>query len=378
MAWQRRLQSTLAAADALSDRARARLRRVLPARRSLLLMPYWGFGTGAELHLHGRVLRDPGFRAPEVADPRWRNLVGLYKMMQSDEVPHARVTARIGLQEHQAEADDEGYFRFDVAPSAPQAPGWHRVELELLDPRNPDGSVAEAIGEVLVPSPQARFGVISDIDDTVLFSHVRDRRRMLMLLVRGNAATRQPFHGVAPFYRALQCGDGTPGAPNPLFYVSSSPWNLYPLLTGFLQGQGIPRGPLLLKDFGDHTLFEHRDHGSHKLASIERILTAYPTLPFVLLGDSGEQDPEIYARVVRDFPERIRAIYIRCVDPSPARLAEIDRLIAAVRTCGTQLVLAPDSAFAAAHAAAEGLIDPAALAEIRADASGIAAVPPAR
>jgi phosphatidate phosphatase APP1 len=365
-----RLQRIVAGADALGDRARARLRRIVPSRRALLLVPYLGFGTPERIELCGRVLRDPGFSAPDEADSSWRNLVELYKRMQSDEVPHARLQARLGALEREVRADDEGYFSVELESAQRLTPGWHGLDLALLDPTNPDGTQAVARGEVHVPAPAARFGVISDIDDTVLWSNAMSRRRMLLLLIRNNSHTRQPFHGVAPFYRALVRGEGDDG--NPLFFVSSSPWNLYTPLIEFMERQGIPRGPLLLKDYGDHTLFEHRDHGSHKLASIEKIISTYPDLPFVLIGDSGEQDPEIYAQVVRDFPERVQVIYIRCVDPSPARLAAIDDLVAAVRACGTQLVLAPDSATAAAHAAAEGLIDPAALAGIRADRSGIA------
>jgi phosphatidate phosphatase APP1 len=365
-----RLQRIVSRADTLGDTARARLRRIVPSRRSLLLVPYAGFGTPQRIELSGRVLRDPGFKAPDASDRSWRNLVELYKRMQSDEVPHARLRARLGDQVQEVEADDEGYFAFDIGPAQALAPGWHALEVELLAPTNPDGSTARAQGDVHIPAIGARFGVISDIDDTVLWSNAMSRRRMLLLLIRNNSHTRQPFHGVAPFYRALVEGDGDDG--NPLFFVSSSPWNLYTPLVEFMERQGIPRGPLLLKDYGDHTLFEHRDHGSHKLASIEKIIATYPQLPFVLIGDSGEQDPEIYAQVVRDFPDRVRVIYIRCVDPSPARLAAIDALVAAVRDCGTQLVLAQDSAAAAAHAAAEGLIDPSALAGIREDRSGVA------
>jgi phosphatidate phosphatase APP1 len=88
-------------------------------------------------------------------------------------------------------------------------------------------------------------------------------------------------------------------------------------------------------------------------------------LPFVLIGDSGERDPEIYGQVVHDHPNRVRVIYIRSVNPDPARIEAIDRLIDEVRPTGVQLVLAPDSEFAAAHAAAEGLISAAGLAAVR-------------
>jgi len=80
------------------------------------------------------------------------------------------------------------------------------------------------------------------------------------------------------------------------------------------------------------------------------ILDSFPDLPFVLIGDSGERDPEIYRDIVKEYPARIRAIYIRSINKHPSRLAAIDRLIEEIRHTDSQLVLTPDSEFAAAHA----------------------------
>jgi phosphatidate phosphatase APP1 len=178
---------------------------------------------------------------------------------------------------------------------------------------------------------------------------------MILALALSNARTRKPFKGVGAFYRALHRGL------NPVFYVSKSPWNLYVPLVEFLEHQGLPLGPLVLRDFG----LRMRKH--HKTEAIEAILRTYPRLPFILIGDSGEHDPEIYADIVRRHPTRIRAVYIRSVDPRAARLGAIEKLIGEVARTGCQLVLAPDSEFAAAHAAAEGLIPATALADVRAD-----------
>jgi phosphatidate phosphatase APP1 len=174
-------------------------------------------------------------------------------------------------------------------------------------------------------------------------------------LALSNSQTRKPFPGVAAFYRALHRGR------NPFFYVSKSPHNLYVPLIEFLQRQQLPAGPLLLRDYG---LRMNRDH---KTTAIEDILATYPALRFLLIGDSGEQDPEIYTAVLNRFPERIRVIYIRSVDRSPARLKAIERLVEKVASTGCQLVLAQDSEFAAAHAAAEGLIPATELARVRMD-----------
>ena len=126
-----------------------------------------------------------------------------------------------------------------------------------------------------------------------------------------------------------------------------------------LEVQRLPLGPLILRDFG------WRREKEHKRKAIEDILRTYPKLKFVLIGDSGEKDPEIYASLMRRHPERIRAIYIRSVNPK--RISEIEKLTTEVAKTGCQLVLAPDSEFAAAHAAAEGLIQASDLRAVRSE-----------
>ena len=262
--------------------------------------------------------------------------VAFLKLMESDEVPGVRVRAMFQGRRYETVTDREGYFHFDLTVRKGSV-GWQEVDLE-----------PKATGRVLLPSPRARFGVISDIDDTLIPSGATKKLRMVIRLALSNPLTRKPFEGVAEFYRALHAGV------NPLFYVSKSPWNLYLPLLELLKTQRIPLGPLLLRDFGLH-LFR-RGRQQHKLLQIERILASCRALPFVLIGDSGEQDPEIYSEIVRRHPRRIRVIYIRAIDPDSARLAAIGQLAAQVRRTDCQLVLVPDTAYAAAHAAGEGLI----------------------
>ena len=321
----------------------------LRARDPVIILPYRGYGNARRLVLPGRVLEDEGFRAARAGERRWRNLAAFIKRLESDEVPFARLRARYGGTEHELRADREGYFRLEL--EARCAPGWHTVELALAGQPS-----VRALGRVLVPRREARFGVVSDLDDTVVESRVTRKLRMLVTLALSNARTRKPFRGVAAFYRALHAGA------NPVFYVSNSPWNLYVPLAEYLEAQGFPEGPLFLRNLG---LRMPRDH---KHVAITALLEAYPRLPFVLIGDSGERDPEIYRDIVRRFPGRIRAIYIRSVDPSPARVAAIERLIREVVPTGCQLVLAPEAYPAAAHAAGEGLIQPSALRAVRGDA----------
>jgi phosphatidate phosphatase APP1 len=316
-------------------------------RDPVIILPYLGYGTPERLSLCGRVLQDEGFRPTRDAERRWRNAVAFFKRMESDEVPGARL--RASFQESTAEviSDRQGYFSVELKISHAK-PGWHDVQLALV--RDPH---IKATGRVLVPPRGAQFGIISDIDDTIVYSHVIRKLRMIVSLAFSNARTRKPFKGVGAFYRALHRGI------NPVFYISKSPWNLFVPLVEFMELQGLPLGPLLLRDFG------LRMKKDHKAQAIESVLRTYPKLSFILIGDSGEADPEIYSAIVRRFPNRIRAIYIRSVNP--ARVSAIERLIGQVSSARCQLVLAPDTEFAAAHAAAEGLISASALADVRAD-----------
>lgn len=347
------------------------------AHDPIIISPYLGYGNTARLYLSGRVLEDEGFIPVDEVDSPLENLLNMFKRFESDEVGGARLLARFQGVEQAGTTDRDGYFQLEL--EAPQAAGeseWYQVQLELPDYLDQSGQPVKATGQVLVPPPSARFGVISDIDDTIVWSNAVNKLQMLLIVLLRNERTRVPFKGVAGFYQALRRGAGS-SEQNPIFYVSSSPWNLYNLLLGFMTIHQIPVGPILLRDYGGHSLFSAGDHHAHKLSKIEPLLQLYPNLPFILIGDSGQQDPEIYREIVQKYPGRIRVIYIRSVNPDPARIAAIDALIGEVQKLDCQLVLVPDSEFAAAHAAAEGLITPESLAQVRAHKNDDQQAPPA-
>jgi phosphatidate phosphatase APP1 len=215
-----------------------------------------------------------------------------------------------------------------------------------------------------MPGSEAEYGVISDLDDTVIRTDVQSVPRMIRAVALGSAHTRLPFSGVAAFYRALQLGRS--GRPlNPIFYVSSSPWNLYDLLDEFLAIRGIPAGPLILRDWGIGV--NAARNAPHKLEAIAHILDAYPSLPFILIGDSGQQDPEIYSEIIARYPTRIQAAYIRNVTPQPERSAAVKNLIRQVTEAGSTMVLTDDTIAAARHALERGWIAENALGAILAD-----------
>lgn len=328
------------------------------------ILPYRGFGTNQSLQIRGRVLEDKQIGGPKEDDSWWRNLCNMYRRFDSDEIPNVRVRATYHEDVQETVTDEEGYFEVTFRPLTPPNPStlWHEVQIELLDEIVPGQTDVTAVGQILVPPVDAEFGVISDMDDTVLQTHATNLWRMAKLTFLNNARTRLPFEGVAAFYRALQ--RGPQGAyQNPIFYVSSSAWNIYDLLVDFLDLNRIPAGPLLLRDLGIRKSNTQLLGHQHKLDKIERILGTYPDLPFVLIGDSGQDDPKIYRQAVLDFPGRIAAIYIR--DIVPNHRARVEDFAKEVKEHGVDMLLVQDTVVAAVHAAEKGLISPTQLGEIR-------------
>jgi phosphatidate phosphatase APP1 len=325
------------------------------------ILPYRGYGTPERLSLRGRVLERRGITRPTGRNSVARNLLNMVRRFDSSEVPGARMRASFdhprGMVEARAVADGEGFFevRMDLPEPLDGPPEWHPVRLELLGPKARGQGRVKKTGLVLVPRG-ASFGVISDIDDTVVHSGVTNLLKMVRISLFNDARSRLPFEGVAAFYEALRRGPEGDGH-NPIFYVSSSPWNLYDLLEEFLDVHGVPSGPMFLKDWSPTNLLSH---GQHKLRAIRTLLSTYPELPFVLIGDSGERDPEICLQVVRENPGRVPAVYIRdvttgAVKRAARRDADVREIAAELGRLGVEALVSPDTAAAAEHAAAMGL-----------------------
>lgn len=342
-----------------------------------------GFGSPRAVWLTGRVLRQNDLVSPVDEAPFWDNLTAAVSRFLTDEV--ADITVRIEAfgQIFRTKTNHEGFFDITIDPAIepPTGRAWFPVRYVLEGILQPDGYEGELgsgrsrvwgrevvkDGQLMIAPAYSQFGVISDIDDTVLVTGATSLWQTLRLTFLENAFTRLPFAGVAAFYRALQSGAVTTLF-NPIYFVSSSPWNLYDLLIDFLRIQGIPKGPILLRDLElSASMLSQEGHHLHKMAMIRKVMDVNPELAFILLGDSGQQDPEIYADIIRTNPGRIVVAYIRDVSREADRDAAVQHLIQTAAAYNVPMLLVPNTVAAAEHAAALGLIDPDALPEIRAD-----------
>ena len=315
---------------------------------------YRGYATRTQILVSGRILANRSPADPHDGGSLWRNLIDAYHRFETDEVPHLPVTIRFEGEQQTVETDAEGYFHAELPRRAQIGEAWLAAEARCTF----RGEAMAATHEIIAPGADAEFGIISDLDDTVIETNVTSILTAAKLTFIGNAKTRKPLEGVGALYASLAAGRATRPL-NPIFYVSSSPWNLYHLLCHFMKLNEIPRGPIFLRDYGfdPKTLMKTRSHRG-KLERALKIMADFPELPFVLVGDSGQHDAELYAQAAALHPHRIKAIYIRDVDPTTASRRD-DHVREHIRTAaqhGVPMLLAPDSQAMAHHAAELGLI----------------------
>lgn len=324
--------------------------------RSIIIVSYNGYGFGNQIFMVGRVLKNNRVAKSSPEDSVWSNVKKMIRRFRTIVIPGVRVKTVIDGQEFIAITNEEGYFEFsiDLKKTVQADAEWITLPLVLLDQVVRRQSEVQTNAPIYIPLQGVEFGVISDIDDTIIPTGAMRLGEMLKTTFAKNAHGRVPFPGVSSLYSALRFGaDGIEN--NPFFYVSSSPWNLFDFLIQLMDIHSIPAGPLMLRDIGlSRTELISGDHGEHKLAQIRKILKVYSSLNFMLIGDSGQEDPAIYLEVVKEFPERILTVFIRDIHES--RHEFVMEKQAEMKLLGVEMLLIKDSEEAKAYASAKGWI----------------------
>lgn len=202
-------------------------------------------------------------------------------------------------QVRQAVSDKDGLFEASF-PAAQASP----FPVGALVAKAAAGA-ASGEGPVQVVADDAPFLVVSDFDDTVAVTHVQSKRELLKSALLSDESTTPPVEGMAAFYACLAQAAPAPG----FAFVSGSPVEFSPRLQGFLSKHGFPPAALHLRVLGTKTL------SGYKEPHLRALLSRFPQ-KFVLVGDSGEADPEVYTTILKEFPGRIAAVYIRDVGRS--------------------------------------------------------------
>lgn len=295
-----------------------KVKKTLKFRRQISIYSYLGYANGTKFYIKGRVLQDPRIEILE-GQSRLKTLYNNYKRFESDEVEGAVLLIKLEGQAFTVVSDKEGYFdlegTMDHAFEAKNQNTWIPYQIQLKD------SLAQSEGQILLPAKNRDYGIISDVDDTVLQTFTTSRLRLKMIYATFflSPYKRLPMEGIQEVYQEFEKGSSGQNA-HPIFYVSNSPWNIYDSIYTFLKIKKFPKGPIFLRDYGTHMLKKKKEADIHKLRTIRHIMEMYPRLPFLMMGDTASEDADFYLKFADEFPDRVKAIYIRNTkDTSNAR-----------------------------------------------------------
>ena len=201
------------------------LRRRLKLNAPLQIITYYSYGTINRLYIKGRVLENKGIQSAQDKHTIFDNMVNIYHRFQSDEIPGARLRVRFQNTENLITTDEEGYFMFNLVPDSPiqWEDMWHKVDVVLIEAPVPFKAGLKSTAKVLIPPLEAEYGIISDIDDTIIQTSATQMLAMARTIFLNNARTRLPFAGVSEFYKALQLGRN--GKRN-------NPFSMFPVVHG--------------------------------------------------------------------------------------------------------------------------------------------------
>lgn len=325
----------------------------------LQIVTFLSYGTANHLYVKGRALEDENI---DMAAKGFFNLLwNAYKRFETDLIKNTSLVLTLpDGRIIKTESDAQGYFLIDqtienILPLVDEN-GWLKYEMAFAESKKGRKIQNENIfpGEVMIVPNSAKFGVISDVDDTIIHTGLTSRFKWKVIknTFFKLAEQRIPLEGAATFYQKLK--NGTSGHDrNPIFYVSHSPWNLYRYLEFFLWKNNFPKGPILLRDFANPFAKKYKPEKPQKQKEIINILKTYPQLPFILIGDSGQHDPDIYIEIAEAHPERVLAIYMRSVNHK-RKMLRVNGLFANFET--VPVLLVEKSEFAVAHAKQMGFI----------------------
>ena len=218
------------------------------------------------------------------------------------------VVVEVGGRSFELTCDRGGYL--DATVEVDQEPGWHEARLRVAHPDV--AGTAEVVLPILVIADDVRIGVVSDIDDTIMVTALP--RPFLAawnaFVLHENA--RRVVPGMPVLYAEIE--HRHPGTP--VIYLSTGAWNVAPALRRFLASHGFPAGPLLLTDWGPTNTGVFRSGREHKDHNLRQLVAMFPQITWLLVGDDGQHDPEIYGSLAREHPDRVRAIALRELTPS--------------------------------------------------------------
>lgn len=296
--------------------------------------PYVGYGTGRYSRLICRTVYGPANRpirgirrgirgmltipAPHVPVSIDIDGIALQTVQVGSTQQFDQLDATRSTKMEYAFSDCSGYL--DLLAERRLKPGIHKVTYRVKG-RKP------VVDELFTIEPSTQVGVISDVDDTIMITQVPTVWKAAYNMLLLSPKKRSPVPGMNVLYNKI--ADLFPEAP--FFYLSTSPWNVEGSIRHFIADQGYPNGPLLLRDLDPRPKTFVPDGVQHKLEYVEQLMTDFPDMKFILIGDDGQKDPTTYATIARRYPGRVLAIGIRQLSMKETPVLPLPGVTGAVR-----------------------------------------------
>lgn len=312
------------------------------------IIPYTGYGNHHEVHLAGSAVYETIQKKSHKNDSKWLNARRMLRNFYTKPIKHKRVTIVANGVTVSTKTDKRGYFEVKLLLKQKLVAGWHTARYYF---ENETAEKTACKGMFLIVGQESTYGVISDIDDTIVESYAYRFVKKLWVMLTHNETTRKTTQNISGFYGQLHAGL------NPFFYVSSSERNLYPFWDLLLKQRGFPPGPLLLNVFNYgffDLIFSGKGKHGHKYDTISSLLNFYEPLEFILVGDNGQKDVSIYYQLICNFPNRIISVYI--VEARKRKISPIIRN--GFKQKNIDLIVTKNLDEAISHAIQKGFISP--------------------
>jgi len=315
----------------------------------VVIRVYHAYAYGSAVHVRGRVLREDFVKAKP--NDRWfRNLINMIRRLMSYELPSVQLEINYNSALKTVMLDREGFFNAKLSNKE----GVSDTIILTIKQKNLDRFHKKDVSQKAIVSPIGRalqLALVSDIDDTLLRTGVTSffKWRLIINTLFRNPLRRRTFEGAPLLYNELSNSGHIP-----VFYISNSPWNMHDYLSDYLTAKGYPTGILLLRDININEFKDRNVREQNKYKEIAELYHNLKELEFILIGDAGEYDVDIYLQLADEFPNRTRAIYIRSVE-SDKRNERVKRLIEE-NTVETPILLFEESHEVQTHARSMGLM----------------------
>jgi phosphatidate phosphatase APP1 len=278
--------------------------------RKAIIDIYDSYGTSGKVTVTGRVYKKKSIQPVSTTDSKFRNIIRNIKYYTPDGIGNLDVNVSANGISRLVKTDSKGFFKASFDNTGLQQ-GVSTLSAKLTTTKFKYDIPQEQV--VIDSADSNKVGIVSDIDDTVKYTGVNQKIKMIKDVLTGNYKTDKPYSGVSTLYKGILSGPASTGF-DCLHYVTGSTVHLYSRIQEFLKLNRFPQGSLDLKKPGSQIDPTPADTYEYKVSRIMPIMALYPNKKFVFFGDTTQKDTEVYLKIKQQFPARVAGIYINNVN----------------------------------------------------------------